>query len=411
MAASDLLYMMHPDLNSLATTTTEKAFAEVWEPRGWVRASGSAAVAVTGTATQGPQGPPGPKGDKGDPGDPGGGTGTSDHAQLANLAAGDPHPQYAAALHAARHATAGADPLAAAAIGAAASGHTHTILDADLPASIARDAEVASAVSTHAAAGDPHPGYATDGDLSAHAAAGDPHPVYLTSAEGTAAFAASGHGHVLVDADIPAAIARDAEVTAAVNAHAALADPHAAYATDTDLANHAAAADPHSVYLTSAEGNAAYPPIGHTHAGLPAVAKVAADVASTVVAMADVTGMTFPVLANTSYGFLFVVAFTTAAITTGIKLAVNGPALGAGYVAYTVETPVTTTSEAISTASAYDGGAASTGVTAATPTVYVARVHGVLRTGATPGTFALRFATEVVASAATVKIGSWGALF
>lgn len=38
----------------------------------------------------------------------------------------------------------------------------------------------------------------------------------------------------LADADIPAAIARDTEVTAAVSAHVALADPHAQYALDSE---------------------------------------------------------------------------------------------------------------------------------------------------------------------------------
>jgi len=38
--------------------------------------------------------------------------------------------------------------------------------DDDIPASIARDAEVAAAVGAHEGAGDPHPGYATDADLA-----------------------------------------------------------------------------------------------------------------------------------------------------------------------------------------------------------------------------------------------------
>ena len=58
------------------------------------------------------------------------------------------------------------------------------------------------------------------------------------------------------DAQIPAAIARDTEVTAAVNAHEAESDPHPGY-------------------LTPTEGDAAYAPVGmgvtngdsHDHAG------------------------------------------------------------------------------------------------------------------------------------------------
>lgn len=62
-------------------------------------------------------------------------------------------------------------------------------LDADgkldstlLPSSLATDAEVAAAIAAHEAAGDPHPGYATDGDVTtvagdlvAHVAASNPH--------------------------------------------------------------------------------------------------------------------------------------------------------------------------------------------------------------------------------------------
>ena len=43
----------------------------------------------------------------------------------------------------------------------------------------------------------------------------------------------------LVDADIPAAIARDSEVTAAISAHEAAADPHSVYTTTTELTNYA----------------------------------------------------------------------------------------------------------------------------------------------------------------------------
>ena len=45
-------------------------------------------------------------------------------------------------------------------------------------ADLATDAEVTAAVAAHAAAGDPHTGYATDGDLTTHAAAADPHAGY-----------------------------------------------------------------------------------------------------------------------------------------------------------------------------------------------------------------------------------------
>jgi hypothetical protein len=67
-----------------------------------------------------------------------------------------------------------------------------TIQDADIPSSIARDTEVAAAITAHEAAGDPHPGYTTAAELAAaitaHEGAGNPHPVYLTQAEGDALY-------------------------------------------------------------------------------------------------------------------------------------------------------------------------------------------------------------------------------
>jgi hypothetical protein len=52
----------------------------------------------------------------------------------------------------------------------------------------------------------------------------------------------------------------------------------------------------------------------------------------------------------------------------------------------------------------------STGVQAANNT-YVARIHGVIRTGATAGVLRPRFRSEVNGSAVTIKTYSWGALY
>ncbi len=68
--------------------------------------------------------------------------------------------------------------------------------------------------------------------VAAHAAAADPHPVYLTQTEGDGRYRQTATP--LSDADIPAAIARDSEVTAAVATHVAAADPHPTYLTQTE---------------------------------------------------------------------------------------------------------------------------------------------------------------------------------
>jgi hypothetical protein len=60
------------------------------------------------------------------------------------------------------------------------------IADGDIPATIARDTEVSSAITAHEAASDPHPGYTTAAELSTaisdHSGAADPHAVYPLAA-------------------------------------------------------------------------------------------------------------------------------------------------------------------------------------------------------------------------------------
>lgn len=138
-----------------------------------------------------------------------------------------------------------------------------TIPDAQIPAAIARDTEVTAAIAAHAGAADPHPTYMTsaevDASIATHAGAADPHTGYQKESEKGVAngYAALDAGGTVPDAQIPAAIARDAEVTAAINAHAAAADPHPTYMTsaevDASIAAHAAAADPHTGYQKESE--------------------------------------------------------------------------------------------------------------------------------------------------------------
>ncbi|WP_373534655.1 hypothetical protein, partial [Microcoleus sp.] len=73
--------------------------------------------------------------------------------------------------------------------------------------------------------------------IASHTNATDPHPIYLTQPEGDSRYRQTGVA--LADSDIPASIARDTEVTAAITSHTA-------------------AVDPHPIYLTQAEGDARY---------------------------------------------------------------------------------------------------------------------------------------------------------
>lgn len=118
------------------------------------------------------------------------------------------------------------------AVAAAKANTSHSHVDADLPAGIARDTEVTAAVSAHAGAGDPHPAYRLE---AVPIAAADVAADVATQAELDAVAAAKANtSHSHVDADLPAGIARDTEVTSAIAAHAAT--PHGT--AHPDLASH-----------------------------------------------------------------------------------------------------------------------------------------------------------------------------
>lgn len=98
--------------------------------------------------------------------------------------------------------------------GSAAKPTMRALVDADIPASIARDSEVTSAVSTHEGASDPHPGYTTtaeattiadteaDSKVATHAAASDPHIGYQKESEKDAA---GGYPSLDVSTKVPIA--------------------------------------------------------------------------------------------------------------------------------------------------------------------------------------------------------------
>ncbi|MEG4807926.1 hypothetical protein QUA82_09875 [Microcoleus sp. F8-D3] len=73
--------------------------------------------------------------------------------------------------------------------------------------------------------------------INSHKAETDPHPIYLTQAEGDGRY--RQNSAAITDAELPSTIARDTEVTAAINSHKAETDPH-------------------PIYLTQAEGDARY---------------------------------------------------------------------------------------------------------------------------------------------------------
>lgn len=156
-----------------------------------------------------------------------------------------------------------------------------------------------------------------------------------------------------------------------------------------------------------------FPPSAHTHpaseiTGLPSgdtILKLTADQAFTAITLANVTGLSFAVTSGTHYRIAARIVFRTAATTTGLKLGATIPAF-------------TVFSASVNIPLAADGAGGmwhgwltssgdtvtSTGVQAAN-TDYVAVIEGILIPSAN-GTFQLQAASEVLASAATLRPGS-----
>ena len=109
-------------------------------------------------------------------------------------------------------------------------GTSHAHVDADIPAGIARDAEVTSAISTHAAT--PHGG--THPDLSTHQSLGLASNLELID---HSEMTDDVHGINSV-ADLATTSEVNSAVAGGVGTHEAASNPHGVYATDADLAAH-----------------------------------------------------------------------------------------------------------------------------------------------------------------------------
>lgn len=134
-----------------------------------------------------------------------------------------------------------------------------------------------------------------------------------------------------------------------------------------------------------------------------------ADQANTTVTFADIAGFTAAVAAGETVTFEFVCFYTTAATTTALQLAVNGPSPAASGLRYAVETYTTATAMHVAVQTAYDTNTNPATGGGATP--LLARVTGRLVAGAAGGTLALRMRSEVAASAVTVLAGSYGFIY
>jgi hypothetical protein len=118
--------------------------------------------------------------------------------------------------------------------------------------------------------------------------------------------------------------------------------------------------------------------------------------------IADVTGLSFPVLAGKTYKFRFAIKYDSAATTTGSRWSINGPAAPTAL-HFTSHYTITATTETTNFATAYDIPAASNLQSLTTGNIAI--VEGFI-TPSVNGTVIARFASEVAGSAITAKAGS-----
>ncbi len=123
----------------------------------------------------------------------------------------------------------------------------------------------------------------------------------------------------------------------------------------------------------------------------------------------DVPGLTFSIEANKKYAFEFQIQAYTDQTTTGIDVAVNGPASPVS-IRYT-QPRFGATGVVTSVATTYDNDTASgTGPTAGTPG-RVFTVSGIIENGVNAGTLAARIKREAVGTGPVVMPGSWGRIW
>jgi len=126
------------------------------------------------------------------------------------------------------------------------------------------------------------------------------------------------------------------------------------------------------------------------------VENVAADT------LADVTGLSFPVVSGETYWFEFVIPYTAAATTTGSRWSINAPA--ATLLNYRSVYALTETTETINHESVVNKPDAANASSLAAGNVAI--ITGIIKPSAN-GTVIARFASEIEASAITAKAGAF----
>lgn len=123
---------------------------------------------------------------------------------------------------------------------------------------------------------------------------------------------------------------------------------------------------------------------------------------ATLNTIADVTGLSFPVIAGQTYWFEFVIPYTSAATTTGSRWSISGPA-NPTRLNYRSEYTLAATTTTVNSATAYDIPAASNATSLADGNV--ATIWGIIQPSQN-GNVIARFASEIANSAITAKAGA-----
>lgn len=153
------------------------------------------------------------------------------------------------------------------------------------------------------------------------------------------------------------------------------------------------------------QGNVKYKPTAGTAIGAINVVILPSDVTNNNASantIADVTALSFAVVAGQTYWFHFSIPYTAAATSTGSRWSINGPATPTNL-AYTSRYPLTATTETFGYQTAYDTPASANATSLTTGNIAI--IEGYI-TPASDGTVIARFASEVSSSAIVAKAGA-----
>lgn len=157
-----------------------------------------------------------------------------------------------------------------------------------------------------------------------------------------------------------------------------------------------------SPYLRSNVAASLYQPIGGGGgSNYKTLVTLGADVTNSTTTIANVTGLSFAVVANTTYRFYIIIPYTAAATTTGSRWTLTAPANT--IFSYTSKYTLTATTQTVNYASANDIPAAANASSLTVGNLCI--IEGVVRPSAN-GTVQVRFGSEVAASAIVAKAGA-----